>query len=296
MSPCPPVGESPPRRRRGGSGRAWCPGRWPAQRARRRLSVEGQSAGLARSMARPQADYPGGGRPRSTGVIRYMTDGPVHRSFNVRSLELDCKKRAPAGPKDQLGVSHVCRHRDRFRVICSGGGLRRSPGNEVYPFHLGDLNLATPENMVAASCGRSGTARPVTARTPAWRRYARPLAANVTPHTGWSYSAENVAIAARGKPVISKFILALMNPGDEVLYPNPGFPIYESQIEFHGGVAVPYGFLEGADGFADRSRRPRGRHHAAHPAADRKRPTEPHGRRVLPADLAPPRRFASSTT
>ena len=44
-----------------------------------------------------------------------------------------------------------------------------------------------------------------------------------------------------GKPVISKFLLSVMNPGDEVLYPNPGFPIYESQIEFHGGVAVPYG-------------------------------------------------------
>ena len=40
-----------------------------------------------------------------------------------------------------------------------------------------------------------------------------------------------------------------MNPGDEVLYPNPGYPIYESQIEFHGGVAVPYGYLEGEHGF-----------------------------------------------
>jgi aspartate/methionine/tyrosine aminotransferase len=40
-----------------------------------------------------------------------------------------------------------------------------------------------------------------------------------------------------------------MNPGDEVLYPNPGYPIYESQIEFHGGVAVPYGFTRGQDNF-----------------------------------------------
>ena len=49
--------------------------------------------------------------------------------------------------------------------------------------------------------------------------------------------------------MIGKFLLALMNPGDEVLYPNPGYPIYESQIEFHGGVAVPYGYLEGEHGF-----------------------------------------------
>jgi aspartate/methionine/tyrosine aminotransferase len=53
-----------------------------------------------------------------------------------------------------------------------------------------------------------------------------------------------------GKPTIGKFILTMMNPGDEVLYPNPGYPIYESQIEFHGGVAVPYGYKEGTDNFA----------------------------------------------
>jgi aspartate/methionine/tyrosine aminotransferase len=40
-----------------------------------------------------------------------------------------------------------------------------------------------------------------------------------------------------------------MNPGDEVLYPNPGYPIYESQIEFNGGIAVPYSYLEGQDNF-----------------------------------------------
>jgi len=40
-----------------------------------------------------------------------------------------------------------------------------------------------------------------------------------------------------------------MNPGDKVLYPNPGYPIYESQIEFHGGIGLPYGYREGRDGF-----------------------------------------------
>jgi aspartate/methionine/tyrosine aminotransferase len=40
-----------------------------------------------------------------------------------------------------------------------------------------------------------------------------------------------------------------MDPGDEVLYPNPGYPIYESQIEFHGGKAVPYSYVEGKDNF-----------------------------------------------
>jgi aspartate/methionine/tyrosine aminotransferase len=58
-----------------------------------------------------------------------------------------------------------------------------------------------------------------------------------------------VAVQPGGKPTIGKFILALMDEGDEVLYPNPGYPIYESQIEFHGGKAVPYTFKEGESGF-----------------------------------------------
>ena len=49
--------------------------------------------------------------------------------------------------------------------------------------------------------------------------------------------------------MIEKFLLTLMDPGDEVLYPSPGFPIYESQIEFLGGVARPYGFVPGEKNF-----------------------------------------------
>jgi aspartate/methionine/tyrosine aminotransferase len=75
------------------------------------------------------------------------------------------------------------------------------------------------------------------------------LAADVSASRGVPYTMENVAIQPGGKPTIGKFILALMNPGDEVLYPNPGYPIYESQIEFNGGIAVPYSYLEGQDNF-----------------------------------------------
>ena len=122
-------------------------------------------------------------------------------------------------------------------------------GNHVYPFHLGDMNIATPQNIVEASFkaikdGKTGYC--ANAGIPPLRAA---VAANVSASHGVEYAAENVAIEPGGKPVIGKFILALMNPGDEVLYPNPGYPIYESQIEFHGGGAVPYGYLEGDDGF-----------------------------------------------
>jgi len=50
-----------------------------------------------------------------------------------------------------------------------------------------------------------------------------------------------------GKPIMFFVILALVNEGDEVLYPNPGFPIYESMIRFVGGRPVPYGLLEDKD-------------------------------------------------
>ncbi|MDZ4199718.1 MAG: aminotransferase class I/II-fold pyridoxal phosphate-dependent enzyme, partial [Kiritimatiellia bacterium] len=75
------------------------------------------------------------------------------------------------------------------------------------------------------------------------------LAEDLSKTHGAPYRMENVAIQPGGKPVIGKFILALMNPGDEVLYPNPGYPIYESQIEFHGGKAVPYAYREGPGNF-----------------------------------------------
>ena len=122
-------------------------------------------------------------------------------------------------------------------------------GHHVYPFHLGDLNISTPNNIVDASFKaiRDGmTGYCPNAGIPALRDA---LADDVNASHSLHYGADNVAIEPGGKPVIGKFILALMNPGDEVLYPNPGYPIYESQIEFHGGVAVPYGFLEGEHGF-----------------------------------------------
>lgn len=122
-------------------------------------------------------------------------------------------------------------------------------GNHVYPFHIGDLNFPTPDNIVEASFkairdGKTGYCP--NAGIPTLRDA---LAMELNASHGLNFSAENVSIQPGGKPVIGKFLLALMNPGDEVLYPNPGFPIYESQIEFNGGIAVPYHYLEGERGF-----------------------------------------------
>ena len=76
------------------------------------------------------------------------------------------------------------------------------------------------------------------------------LAANVGSDRGLSFDASNVVVQPGGKPVITKFIQTIMNPGDEVLYPNPGYPIYESQIEYFGGIARPYRYIANGNGFS----------------------------------------------
>lgn len=134
-------------------------------------------------------------------------------------------------------------------VVAAQAADHAAAGNKVYPFHLGDLNLKTPSNIVEAAYralkdGKTGYT--ANAGIPQLREA---LADDFNSTRGTDYTIDNVAVQPGGKPVISKFLLALMNPGDEVLYPNPGFPIYESQIEFHGGIAVPYGTIPGDDNF-----------------------------------------------
>ena len=134
-------------------------------------------------------------------------------------------------------------------LVAGQAAAHAAAGNLVYPFHLGDLNLKTPANIIEAAYralqdGRTGYTP--SAGIPQLREA---LAEDYNRTRGTDYSLENVAIQTGGKPVISKFLLSVMNPGDEVLYPNPGFPIYESQIEFHGGIGVPYGTIPGDGNF-----------------------------------------------
>jgi len=135
-------------------------------------------------------------------------------------------------------------------AVSAAAAAWAAKGHKVYPFHLGDMNLPTPENVVEATnraiqdgctgyCPGAGITdlRAAVARDVGSKRHV-------------IYDVDNVSIQPGGKPVIGKFISAILDPGDEVLYPNPGYPIYESQIEFQGGVAKPYGLIETENGFA----------------------------------------------
>jgi aspartate/methionine/tyrosine aminotransferase len=135
-----------------------------------------------------------------------------------------------------------------FAVSAEAAALA-AEGKTVYPFHLGDLNLATPENIVQASLAAIRAGKTTYCPNAGIPQLREALAADVGRARGLTYAAENVAVQPGGKPVIAKFLLTLMDPGDEVLYPNPGFPIYGSLIDFFGGVAVPYGYREGPERF-----------------------------------------------
>ncbi|RME85233.1 MAG: pyridoxal phosphate-dependent aminotransferase, partial [Planctomycetota bacterium] len=111
-------------------------------------------------------------------------------------------------------------------------------------FSIGEPDFDTPENIKEA--GIRGIKENHTHYGPsAGLPEAREAIARYISKTrGISSSAEQVVVTPGAKPIIFFSILALVDEGDEVLYPNPGFPIYESMINFIGAKAVPIPLLE----------------------------------------------------
>jgi len=123
-----------------------------------------------------------------------------------------------------------------------------STGMKIYPFHLGDINLPTPPSIVSAANEAVKSGKTGYCPAPGIPELRKALGKDVGDARGLSYGIENVSIQPGGKPSIGKYIAAMMEKGDVVLYPNPGYPIYESQIEFYRGVAYPYGYVNTPEG------------------------------------------------
>ena len=123
-------------------------------------------------------------------------------------------------------------------------------GNKIFPFHLGDINLPTPPNIVDAMNRAIADGKTGYCAAAGIAPLREALADDVSMRRGISYSSANVAVQPGGKPVIGKFVQVVMNPGDGVLFPTPGYPIYESQVEYFGGVGQPYRYNQTATGFA----------------------------------------------
>ena len=123
-------------------------------------------------------------------------------------------------------------------------------GNSVFPFHLGDINISTPKNIIEETKKAMYDNKNGYVPANGIPQLRDTIAETIGFQRGVHYNRENVVVQPGGKPVIPKFINTFMNEGDGVLYPNPGYPIYESQIEYNGGKALPYRYIHSKDGFS----------------------------------------------
>jgi len=125
-----------------------------------------------------------------------------------------------------------------FEVLARARALE-ADGRDIVHLEIGEPDFDTPANIVdkAVWALRNGyTHYGPSAGIPEVRQT---FADYISEDRGIRVGPENVVITPGGKPIIYFPLTALIDPGDEVIYPNPGFPIYESVINFLGGKALP---------------------------------------------------------
>jgi aspartate aminotransferase len=133
-----------------------------------------------------------------------------------------------------------------FEVLNKARVLERQ-GREIIHLEIGEPDFDTPKNIVEAGVGalRQGwTHYGPSAGLPELRQA---IAEEVSRSRRVEVAGDEVVVVPGGKPIIFFSILALADVGDEVVYPNPGFPIYESMINYVGAHAVPIRLQEERD-------------------------------------------------
>jgi aspartate/methionine/tyrosine aminotransferase len=133
-----------------------------------------------------------------------------------------------------------------FEVLVRARALEKQ-GKQIIHLEIGEPDFDTPANVIEAG---------VDALHKGWTHYGpsaglpdlrQTIADYVSRTRQVPVASEEVVVVPGGKPIIFHTILALIDEGDEVIYPNPGFPIYESMIEYVGGRAVPIPLREERD-------------------------------------------------
>ena len=133
-----------------------------------------------------------------------------------------------------------------FEVLNRARELERQ-GKDIIHLEIGEPDFDTPENIIQSA---------VSALNAGWTHYGpsaglpelrKVIADEVSHSRGVRVQPEEVVVVPGGKPIIFFSILALVDEGDEVIYPNPGFPIYESMINYVGGRGVPIRLREERD-------------------------------------------------
>jgi len=125
-----------------------------------------------------------------------------------------------------------------FEVLAKAKALE-AEGKNIIHLQIGEPDFTTPKNICDAAV-RSIQAGDTHYTPAAGILELRQVIANYVSKTrGVEFSPDNVVMTPGAKPIMFFVILSLIQHGDEVIYPNPGFPIYESMINFAGGTAVP---------------------------------------------------------
>jgi aspartate aminotransferase len=133
-----------------------------------------------------------------------------------------------------------------FEVLSRARALERE-GKDIIHLEIGEPDFDTPLNVINAA---------IDALHSGWTHYGpsaglpelrEVIAQEVSRSRGIQVQPEEVVVVPGGKPIIFFSILALIDRDDEVIYPNPGFPIYESMIDYVGGRAIPIRLREEKD-------------------------------------------------
>lgn len=133
-----------------------------------------------------------------------------------------------------------------FEVLAKARKLE-AEGKKIIHLQIGEPDFTTPKNICDAAI-RSIQAGD-THYTPAAGTLdvRKAISDYVSATRGVEFNPDNVVMTPGGKPIMFYTILAMIDEGDEVIYPNPGFPIYESMINFVGGKPVPLWLREEND-------------------------------------------------
>lgn len=130
-----------------------------------------------------------------------------------------------------------------FEVLAKAKSME-AKGREVIHLEIGEPDFDTPRNIIDAAVkalNEGKTHYGPAAGVPELRAV---LAEDMGRRRNIKIQPDQVVVTPGAKPIMFFTILALINEGDEVMYPNPGFPIYESVIDFVGAKSVPYPLRE----------------------------------------------------
>lgn len=125
-----------------------------------------------------------------------------------------------------------------FQTLAKAKELERQ-GKSIIHLEIGEPDFDTPEHIRDAAKKALDDGFTHYGASAGQLETREAIARHQTERQGYDVSPDNVIVTPGGKPVMFFTIMALIEEGDEVIYPNPGFPIYESMINYMGGTAVP---------------------------------------------------------